>query len=143
LRHFPQDLQYGVTQKVFPLVINAKEAEAIRIRMIRQHKTEQQKLNRLEKCLNIYHTKKELYEILQSTTKKIQLSQNVSKEINNKFQTEQNNDNKCSQKKDRHLYSENLQCIQNVSNEIIQVSGNNTRTEQNNEINILKIKIYI
>jgi len=133
IEHFSQDLQYGVTQKVFPLaVINAREAEALRIRMIRQHETEQQKLNRLGKCLNIYHTKKELYKIqptLQSTTKNIQLSQNVSKEINNTIQIEQNNDNKCSQEKDRHLYSENLQYIQNISNKIIQVSGNNTRTE--------------
>jgi len=96
--------------------------------------TEQQKLNRLEKCLNIYHTKKELYKIqstLQSTTKKIQLSQNVCKEINSKIQIEQSNENKCSQKKDEHLYSENLQYIQNVSNEIIQELGNNTRIEQN------------
>jgi len=94
----------------------------------------QQKLNRLGKCLNIYHTKKELYKIqpmLQNTTKKIQLSQNISKEIN--IQTKQNNENRCSQKKDRHLYSENLQFIQNASNEIIQVSFSNTQTEQNNE----------
>jgi len=73
IEHFPQDLQYGVTQKVLPLaVINAREADAIRVRMIRQHETEQQKLNRLGKCLNIYHTKKELYKIqpmLQNTTK--------------------------------------------------------------------------
>jgi len=134
IEHFPQDKQYSVTQKVLPLaVINAREAEVIRIC---QHETEQQKLNRLGKCLNIYHTKKELYKIqstLQSTTKKIQLSQNVSKEINNKIQTEQSNENKCSQKKDEHLYLENLQYIQNILNEIIQVSGNNTRTEQNNE----------
>jgi len=75
IEHFSQDLQYDVTQKVLPLaIINAREAEAIRIRMIRQHETEQQKLNRLEKYLNIYHSKKELYKIqstLQSTTKKI------------------------------------------------------------------------
>jgi len=31
------------------------------------------------------------------------------------------------------VYTKTVQYIQNVSNEIIQVSGNNTRTEQNNE----------
>jgi len=40
IEHFPQDLQYGVTQKVLSLaVINAREAEATRIHMIRQHET--------------------------------------------------------------------------------------------------------
>jgi len=40
IEHFLQDLQYGFTQKVLPLaVINAREAEAIRVRMIRQHET--------------------------------------------------------------------------------------------------------
>jgi len=112
--------------------------------MIREHETERQKLNRLGKCLNIYHTKKELCKIqstLQNTTKKIQLSQNISKEIN--IQTKQNNENKCFQKKDRYLYSENLQFIQNASNEIIQVSVSNTQTEQNNENYSQNKNIYL
>jgi len=154
IEHFPQYLQYGVTQKVLPLaVINAREVEAIRIRMIRQHETEQQKLNRLGKCLNIYHSKKELYKIqstLQSTRKKIQLSQNVSKKINNKIQTEQNNDNKCSQKKDRYLYSENLQYIQKpysiyktFQTKLYKYQAIILELNKTMKINILKIKINI
>ncbi|KYM98806.1 hypothetical protein ALC62_10474 [Cyphomyrmex costatus] len=50
VEHFPQDSQYGVPQKVLPLVvIKAREAEALAKRIKRQNETEQQKLSRLKK----------------------------------------------------------------------------------------------
>lgn len=61
IQYFPQDPQYGISQKVLPLaVVKAREAEAAYVRMIYQCETEQQKLNRLEKARNICQSKKEL-----------------------------------------------------------------------------------
>jgi len=46
IEHFPQNLKYGVPQKMFPLaVIRAKESEAVRIRTKRQYENKQQKSN--------------------------------------------------------------------------------------------------
>jgi hypothetical protein len=46
IEHFPQDLNYDASQKVFPLaIIQKREAVATRVRMIRQKKTEQSKTN--------------------------------------------------------------------------------------------------
>jgi len=60
IEHFPQDPQY-VAQKILPLaVIKVREAEAIRIRMIRRSETDQQKLNRLKKYRDNYSSKKKL-----------------------------------------------------------------------------------
>ncbi|XP_029680041.1 uncharacterized protein LOC115245732, partial [Formica exsecta] len=61
IEHFPQDSQYGAPQKVLPLtVIKVREAEAVRIRTIRQCTTMQQRLNRLEKIHDIDQSKEEL-----------------------------------------------------------------------------------
>ncbi|XP_067216884.1 uncharacterized protein [Linepithema humile] len=50
IEHFPQDLNYNVPQKVFSLaLIKRREAEATRLRVIRQKETEQEKANRLQK----------------------------------------------------------------------------------------------
>jgi hypothetical protein len=50
IEHFPQDLNYSAPQKVFPLaIIQKREAVATQVRMMRQKKTEQQKVNRLQK----------------------------------------------------------------------------------------------
>jgi len=59
IEHFPQDLNFGVLQKVLSLrEIRAKEAKATRIRTIRQHKMEQLKSNLLPKNCDFYISNK-------------------------------------------------------------------------------------
>jgi len=136
IEHFPQNSRY-VAQKVLPLaVIKVREAEAIRIRMIRQSETDQQKSNLLKKRRDNYASKKEFNKtqlMLQSATKEIQLSQNVlnkiqitqntlkeiKEELVNNIQIEQNNNNKYFKNlyqdlknyraKKRHRYEQDLE----------------------------------
>jgi len=148
IEHFPQDSQ-NVVQKVLPLaVIKVREAEAIRIRMIRQSQTDQQKSNRLKKRRDNYASKKEFNntQTFQSA-KKTQLSQNNSnntqltqcaskgiiEELVNNVQTEQNNNNKYS----KNLYQDlennsGIQLMQCASQKIIEELVN-IETEQHNK----------
>jgi len=54
IEHFPQDLNYGAPQKVFPFaMIKKREADANRKRIIRQKETKQEKANRLQIIANL------------------------------------------------------------------------------------------
>jgi len=103
IEHFPQDSRYSA-QTVLPLaVVKAREAEAIRIHMLRQHETKQQKLNRLKKVYNT-RSKKELSnnqlstnstskEIIK-TTNKIEETNDVKEFIKTINDLEETNDTK-------------------------------------------------
>jgi len=152
IEHFPQDPQY-VAQKVLPLaVIKIKEAEAIRIRMIRQSETDQQKSSRLKKRRDNY-AKKEFNKTqltLQSTTKemlpqnisnKIQFTQNeIIKELVNNIQIKQNNNNKCSKNLYQNLENNrSIQLTQNASKQIMEEPVS-IETEQSNKNECLQNK---
>jgi len=89
IEHFPQDLKYGVPQKIFPLaVIRAKEAEAVRIRTKRQYENKQQKSNQ-QRDYDSQQTKKELNNFLLSISKRyVQSVMNDIEQFNEQFQNE-------------------------------------------------------
>jgi len=107
-------------------VIKVREAEAIRKRMIRQSKTDQQKSNRLRKYHDNYSRKKEFNktQLTLQSTKEIQLSQNdlnkiqliqsASQEIMEELisiKTEYNNKSECLQNKNQQQCQEKIFCV--------------------------------